>query len=415
MRLQKSIDIEMAGEGRFIELARSVSLALILLFSQVGYANPPTTTTLNRAPLATISQASRIQNTAASLDVDVALVAAAAEGLEFIYGRDYRAARSHFAEMDDTYPGHALENLGKLLIFQSLMLENFDFRFETQYQTYSTRALEEIEAALAEDGNTKWELFIRGGVLGLEAVHLMRKGDYIASLQRGLDAMGTLERLETMAPDFVDLKLGDGLYKYWRSAVARKSSLIPDGEDERLAGIEIIREVERSGVFVAPAATLALAAIRMEESKPRAALRHIRRFGATYPSSVINKLLESRMLIRLRRYEPALAALNSVVAIDTDNHRVHIYRATVLLRTGVLDEAHAAIDTYLSMPLTDGARAAGLHKKGDVFFRARNYNEAIAQYQAAIDLNNYAPSRRLLTRVRSVQERVRAASESQQE
>jgi tetratricopeptide (TPR) repeat protein len=396
-----------------VAIIKSALIASSLLVSQAVLANPPTSTTVNRSQLESISQAASIERTAAALEVEVALVASAAEGLDFIYGRDYRGARSHFAQMDETYPGLALENLGKLLIFQSLMLENFDFRFETQYQTYSERALAEIEASLAQEGNTKWELFIRGGVLGLEAVHLMRKGEYIASLQRGLDAMSTLERLEEMAPDFVDLKLGDGLYKYWRSAVARKSNLIPDGADQRQEGIQIIREVEQQGVFVGPAATLALAAIRMEEAKPRGALRHIRRFAVSYPSNVINKLLQARMLIRLRRYDQALAALDSVIEIDTDNHRVHTYRATVLLRTGNLEEAHIAIDRYLALPLTDGARAAGLHKKGDVYFRARNFDLAIAQYQAAIDLNNYAPSRRLLTRVQSVQARTQATPESQ--
>lgn len=407
----KSTAIEIGGFRGFTTLIKSALVVLSLLISQVSFATPPTTTTVHRRPIAPISQAARIERTAASLEVEVALVAAAAEGLELIYGRDYRGARAHFTQLDDVYPGLALENLGKLLIFQSLMFENFDFRFETQYETYSARALAEIEASLAQDGNTKWELFIRGGVLGLESIHLMRKGDYIASLQRGLDAMNTLGRLESMAPGFVDLKLGDGLYKYWRSAIARKSSLIPDGEDERQAGIQIIREVEQEGVFVGPAATMALAAIRMEEAKPRGALRHIRRFAVAYPSNVINKLLGARMLIRLRRYEPALVALDSVLEIDTDNHRVHMYRATVLLRTGALDAAHAAIDTYLGLPLTEGARAAGLHKKGDVYFRAREYDLAISQYQAAIDLNNYAPSRRLLARVQSVRARTQAAPE----
>ena len=412
MRSANNCSKEMSGFRGFISTIKSAFVILSLLVSQVSFATPPTSTTANRTSPASLSQAGRIASTAASLEVEVELVAAAAAGLELIYGRDYRSARSHFSQMDDTYPGMALENLGKLLIFQSLMLENFDFRFETQYETYSSRALEEIENSLTQEGNTKWELFIRGGVLGLESIHLMRKGEYLASLQRGLDAMNTLERLEVLAPDFVDLKLGDGLYKYWRSSVARKSSLIPDGEDERQAGIQIIREVEQQAVFVGPAATLALAAIRMEEAKPRGALRHIRIFGAAYPSNVINKLLESRMLIRLRRYEPALAALNSVLEIDTDNHRVHMYRATVLLRTGALDEAHEAIDTYLNLPLTDDARATGLHKKGDIYFRARNYDEAIGQYQAAIDLNNYAPSRRLLVRVQSVRERTQETPET---
>ena len=54
-----------------------------------------------------------------------------------------------------------------------------------------------------------------------------------------------------------DLKLGDGLYNYWRTVISRSVKGLPDFADKRL-GIEQMEYVQDNGIFLGPAATFAL-------------------------------------------------------------------------------------------------------------------------------------------------------------
>lgn len=344
-----------------------------------------------------------IRNAATSLKMDPQQVHRASEALKLVYARDYRGARAAFAEIHRDHPELALGNVGRMLIFQCLMLENFDYRFERQYQAHASLAIRDLDAAMATPGNEAWEYFLRGGVLGIEAIHEMRKSNYVASMRKGLEALTALRALEETAPDFVDPDLGYGLFFYWRTVIGQTSSLIPEGEDRRAQGIAMIEQVEQKGAFVAPGASLALAYIYSEAGKPRKALAYSKRLHHRYPDNVINGLLRVRMLMRLRRYPAAQKAIDHILSVDTDNHRVHYYRATIHLRQNQLDEAHAAIDAFLGMPLEEAPKAYGLHRKADIFFRQKNYDQARVFYKKAVDLNGYSPSKRRLARIDQIE------------
>jgi tetratricopeptide (TPR) repeat protein len=340
-----------------------------------------------------------IRHAAKSLGLDEGLAEKSAEALKLVFARDYKGARKAFSNLQSQYPELAIGNVGRMLIFQCLMLENFDYRFERQYESHAALALRDIEKAQAIPGNEAWEYFLRGGVVGIQAIHEMRKSNYVSAMRKGMEALTALRALESHAPDFVDPDLGYGLFMYWRTVVGQRSKLIPEGEDRRALGIALIEKVEKKGAFIAPGASLALAYIYMEEGKARKAIGYSHRLIRRYPDNVINGLLHARLLMRLRRYKKALAVLAHVLATDSDNHRVHYYRATTHLRRNEFPEAQAAVDLFLSLDLEKDPRAYGLHRKADIFFRQKNYEAARSYYRQAISLNNYAPSKRRLARL----------------
>ena len=357
-----------------------------------------------QSPSRAMGIAPNVRHAATSLKMSPQLVQRASEALRLVYARDYRAARSAFSELHREHPELAIGNVGRMLIFQCLMLENFDYRFERQYQAHASLAIRDLEAAQQVPGNEAWEHFLKGGVLGIEAIHEMRKSNYVASMRKGLEALTSLRALEESAPDFVDPDLGYGLFFYWRTVIGQTSPLIPEGEDRRAQGIAMIEKVEQKGAFVAPGATLALAYIYSESGKPRKALAHSKRLHNRYPNNVINGLLRVRLLMRLRRYVTAHEAINQILAVDTDNHRVHYYRATIFLRQNQLVQAHSSIDAFLAMPLEEDPRAYGLHRKADIFFRQKNYVQARVFYKKAVELNGYSPSKKRLARVEQIQQ-----------
>jgi hypothetical protein len=131
--------------------------------------------------------------------------------------------------------------IGKVLVYQSLMLENLDFAYEKQYELAANKSRQQLMQALEIRGNDAWEHFILGGVLGIDAIHSMRKGHYVTALNRAIEAMKSVERSQKLAPEFKDLMLGDGLYNYWRTVITRSVKGLPDFTDNRALGIEQLR------------------------------------------------------------------------------------------------------------------------------------------------------------------------------
>jgi len=386
------------------------SLAVLVLSAQSEAKTTPSSLVPEEiriekpSPAQTLSP--NIRHAASSLKMNPELVQKASEGLMLIFKRDYRKARAHFTTLQSEHPELAIGNVGRMLIFQCLMLENFDYRFERQYQTHAALALRDIEKAQAIPGNEAWELFLKGGVLGIQGIHEMRKSNYVASMKKGLEALGALKSLQSHAPEFVDPELGNGLYYYWRTVVGKSSKLIPEGPDRRAEGIALIEKVEKKGAFVAAGASLALAYIYMEEGKSRKALGYTQRLSKRYPNNVINGLLQTRILMRLRRFKRALVIADHVLATDTDNHRVHYYKSTILMRQNRLDEAQKSIEIFLSLPIEKAAKAYGLHRKADIYFRQKNYDQARVFYKKAVDTNGYGPSKRRLTRLDQMKEKL---------
>lgn len=344
---------------------------------------------------------------ATALGMDVDVVGRCNEGIQALYKRDYKTARASFDALagDPRIPG--ISPVGQALIYQSLMLENFDFRYEGPYLSAAKKGRAELEAALAVPGQEAIENFLLAGLLGVDAIHTLRKGDYLVALNRGYDAMKAVHRSQEAAPGFVDPLLGDGIYNYWRTVVTMSSSLLPDFGDHRVEGISQMARVESQGVFLAPAATMALTFTWMEEGEHKKALASALKNRAAYPNNVINNLLVGRIYLNMRKYDSAEQALRQVLRVAPDNQRAHYYLGRVHLRQRRHPEALAEINLYLSFKdLSDSFRAEGYHVKGDIYYRQELWREAELAYAEAWRLGKLKRSK---TRLDMAKERQKTA------
>ena len=55
-----------------------------------------------------------------------------------------------------------------------------------------------------------------GAILGVDAIHELRKEDFLDAINQGYEAMKFIEIAKRKAQFFVDSQLGDGLWLYWR-------------------------------------------------------------------------------------------------------------------------------------------------------------------------------------------------------
>jgi Flp pilus assembly protein TadD len=324
------------------------------------------------------------------LKLDPVFVAGVQDGLELLYRRRYEGARTHFAQLEAAFPGTAIRSVADVLVWQALMMENLDFRFDKQYWTSSKAARRDLDAALAKPGNEGWDNLLMASILGIESIHTMRQGGYMGALQLAFQAMDHIEKCRAAAPTYVDLKLADGLYNYWRSYLPMHNTMLPDFGDHRSQGIEQMQLVEQTGIFVKPMATLSLVFTWMEEGeldKAKAGTEKIRR---TYPDSVINNLVGGMVLVAMRRYDEAVVVLDKILATDPKNVRVHYWKGLALLKSGQLDAATVELKGYLAAEHVETEqRSYGHYRLGQVYSRQHKYTEAVEQYRAAVKLDGH--------------------------
>jgi tetratricopeptide (TPR) repeat protein len=323
-------------------------------------------------------------------------------GLEKLYLRDYRGCRTYFEEVEAKWPGSAIAPVMDVIVWQALMLENFDFQYDSQYITSSRRAREALATALAAPGNEGWEHFLMAGIVGIEAIHTMRKEKYLAALSLTFEAMEHVAQSKQASPDFVDLKLADGMYHYWRSVITMSSSVLPDFGDYRAEGIAEMAEVEANGVFLSPAATLSLAFVFIEERKLKSAHTATLRNARAYPDNVINNLVLGQVQTYLRRYDRALETYDRITAVSPDNNRVRYWRGLTLVRAGEYARAVTELEAYLAADhLEDWQRSSSYYRLGQAYHRLERYTEAYAAYKQAADINNYRPAKAAMERMKA--------------
>ncbi len=316
------------------------------------------------------------------LDVDPEFVHDCRKGLELIFQRDYKTAMAHWDAMGVKWRGTGVAPVGRVLVWQALMLENFDFRFERQYKTAWWQARQELEEAMMQPGNEAWEFFMLGGMLGVDSIHLMRKEEYVTALSRGYEAMKSINQCKAIAPEFTDATLGDGLFNYWATVVSMNTKSIPNTGDNRQQGIAQMKRVEQQGIFLRPTATLALTYTWIEEGKRKQALETALRNQEKYPNNVINNQVLGRVYMYNSMYKEAEQTFKRVLAVDSENRRVHFYLGRLYIRWKKLDKALSSLDTYLKYTdLSDVERGAALYYKGNVFYARKDYSSAKSLYK----------------------------------
>jgi tetratricopeptide (TPR) repeat protein len=330
-------------------------------------------------------------------------VQGARQGLELIYLRDYPGAMDHFGKMDQQYPGSGLGPVGRGLIYQALMLENFDYDYEPQYETNWGQAKRELTTAIEVPGNEAWEYFLMVGVVGVEAIHATRRYNYVGALNKAIEAMRYLQRCRELAPDFPDLVLADGINNYWRSVVALNTKLIPDGEDKRAEGIAQMKYVETNAIFVSAPTTLALTYTYLEERDIKRALGTASRAHQLYPDNVINNLVLARIYLYMRRFTQSEDICNQILEDSPDNERVHYYLGLIYSRTKRMDQAIAELERYLSYELIDEYRATTHYRLGGFHYRKKNYQLAEDHYKEAVKINKHKGAKKRLERMKRLQ------------
>ena len=329
----------------------------------------------------------RIYDGARWLQMSVDFVWSCWEVMNHLYLRDYKGLHGVLEHVKEKYPDSGVAPVGRALMWQVLMLENFDFKYESQYKSSFDIAKQDLARATLQPGNDAWENFLMGAILGVDAIHELRKEDFLDAINQGYEAMNFIEVAKKQAPFFVDSQLGDGLWLYWRSLIASNVPGVPVFTDERAKGIEMMQLAERQSVFLRPAASHALVYTWIEERKMQTALMTAQHLQDAYPNNVINLQVLGRVQMYQGQYKQAEKSFQRVLLLSPKNERAHFYLARLYMRTQDYKQALSHIDTYLSFELSDYQKGYAYYFKGHILYRQQDYRKAKEAYDKAWEVN----------------------------
>ena len=341
----------------------------------------------------------RIINGAKWLNMSEDFVYMCWEIMEGLYIRDYDKLDASIEKAEKLYPNTGVGATGTVLKWQMKMLENFDFAYENQYRNAYKITVHELEEALEKEGNEAWERFLIGAVVGIDAIHLLRKEEYFSAITQGFGAIGHIEKAKELAPEFVDADLGDGLWLYWRSLIAMNIPGFSSFADKRAEGIQLMQNAEQKSVFLRPASSHALTYTWLEERKMKRAESTAVRLQKQYPKNIINLQLLGRIYMYENQFAKSEQTFKKVILIDSKNQRVHYYLGRLYLRWRKNDLAYKHLYRYLQYSLSDMHKGYAFYYLGHVYARDKEYVKAEDAYNQAY---KYAKIKQAKNRAKSM-------------
>ena len=336
-----------------------------------------------------------------ALDMEPEYADGIRSGLELIYQRKYKSARAHFSDLDQRFPGTGISAAINALLWQALMIENFDFKYNKQYEVSHAQAISELKQAIKAEKHLGWTHFLMAGLTGVEAIHYVRQSKYMAALGGAFTAVEHAEASRKAAPDFVDLALADGMYNYWRTIITSSSSMLPDFGDHRALGIQQMQTVEQEGFFLRPAATLALTFSWMQERDRKKAIAACEKNRKRYPNNVINNLLSGQTYIAARQFTKAVEVLDHLHTVAPENNRAHYYKGLAKMRLGKKQDAIQDFKTYLSSDHLEEYQLGMTHfRLGQSYYSLKEYALAEKHYALSVKANGFKGAKNNLAKLR---------------
>ena len=321
------------------------------------------------------------------LNVSRAEFAGTQEGMDLLYQRRYSEALEQFEEMGIDFPDSPIGPVGRSLVWQAIMFENYDFSQERAYLTEYADAKDRLKRAERSGDDKAWVYFLNAVHLGVDAMYDVRKERYLPAFDKAWEALEYIKKVERLAPEFHDVQLALGLYNYWRSAITDQVGALPDFGDHREEGLAQMKLAKDKGLLASAPASLVLTYSYLEARKYDDAVTEAMWARKRYPDNLLNELTLGRVYRYARKYDEALASFDRVLEIDPDNDRVwfQIGEAKYKSRRDN-DGARAAYKKYLASEPLPVYAAHTYYRLGMLERRLRRYDEAIAYLEKAVEV-----------------------------
>jgi tetratricopeptide (TPR) repeat protein len=321
------------------------------------------------------------------LGVSRAEFQAAQEGMELVYQRRYMLALETFEAAADDFPDSPLGPVGRAIVWQAWMFEDYDFRFDDQYKREYADATDRFKRAVRKGELRNWNWFLEAVHTGIHAMYAIRSGEYIAAFNEAWDALELVKKINRAVPAFVDLELALGLYNYWRSALTDQIEGLPSFGDHREEGLAQMKKAKKEGLLAPPPASLCLSYSYMEGERWDEAIAEGLWARKRYPDNVLNEMTLARVYRGAEKFDEALAALANVKRISPENKRLAWQIGETHYKSRRNNQAaREAFQAYFDSKPSPEFQAHALYRLGLIASRERKDAEALAFLDRAAEV-----------------------------
>lgn len=195
-------------------------------------------------------------------------------GIQLSGQQRYSEAMQTFETAMREYPTHAAGYLNKAIL---LMVMSLDFETPLRMPDYLD-LLDSVEkhagAMTTTGGDNSEALYYLAMARSYTAYYHFRDGGgWLSGLSHGMKATDFFEDCLARNSSAYDAMTGLGTYKYWKSRNMSFLTWTPFVDDERSAGIKLLRQAEKNAAYTAQQATNSLIWIYVEEERWDDAIR----------------------------------------------------------------------------------------------------------------------------------------------
>jgi len=142
------------------------------------------------------------------------------------------------------------------------------------------------DSLLTEGGDSALAYWLIGNSHAFRSLYLGRSGNMLGALRHGLAARSAYTKGYTLDPQFHDIALGLGSYRYWKSVKTSAINWTPLFKNERQSGIDLLRLAADSSEISSDAARAALIWVCINEKRYIEAIRLAREMRRMYPDGL---------------------------------------------------------------------------------------------------------------------------------
>lgn len=318
-------------------------------------------------------------------------------GRELIFHRKYDEAIAYFKKLEQEDPNSVLGSFGQMAVWQSRMFENYDFRFDKEFQEVSERNKALVQKILDQKDASAWELFLSGASAGLRAFYLMRRDSPFKALGESSKSHKALERALEKDPSFKDVYLGLGMYDFWRSVFTNRIKILPFFSDKRAEGLAQIEKSYREGRVVGALSAASMAFCFYEQRNAAKAIPYLQDILKSYPENVIAKNLLADFYILQARYPEAHALLDGMLKTTPEVITPKFMKGYAYYREGNYPEARRFYEDFLASHPSEAWISYALTDLGRIDLKEGKENDAYEKFKKAYRTypDNSAPLKEL--------------------
>lgn len=309
-------------------------------------------------------------------------------GRDAILNRQYDDAIEIFTQTQDEFPESPVGPVGLMLVYESIMLENFDVSREKEFNEAVERAEKRVDKTLDDDENTAWDQLISGAYHGIKGLHDMRIKKYMGALSSGWDALRSLKASEEETDELRDIDLGLGAYDYFRSVIKKQAPWVPFFPDRRNEGIARMQRTAEEGEFTRPVAQLALVFTLIDEHRYNDSIELAKDLVEQYPGNVIVRIQLGRAYSRSGHYSRAIREFEKARELHPDNRIINYYLGANRVYLGRdFDIAEKELNEFLKNPPNDEWKGWGYERMGDLYRKRGDMKSAVKYWKKSAELN----------------------------